>query len=31
VKEKAKKRREEFPKDYKRASDMGVRFAQIRG
>ena len=31
VEEKAKRRREEFPKDCKRAYDMGVRFAQTVG
>ena len=31
VDEKAKRRKEEFPKDCKRAFDMGVRFAQIQG
>jgi multimeric flavodoxin WrbA len=31
VEEKAKRRREEFPKDCQKAFDMGVRFAQIIG
>ena len=31
VEEKAKRRREEFPKDCQKAFDMGVRFAQIQG
>ncbi|MDD1726170.1 MAG: flavodoxin family protein [Euryarchaeota archaeon] len=31
VEEKAKRRREEFPKDCQRAVDMGVRFAQTTG
>ena len=31
VEEKAKRRKEEFPKDCHRAFDMGVRFAQIQG
>jgi hypothetical protein len=31
VEEKAKRRREEFPKDCQRAFDMGVRFAQTMG
>jgi hypothetical protein len=31
VEEKAKRRREEFPKDSQKAFDMGVRFAQIQG
>src|SRR5665647_1743077 len=31
VEEKAKRRREEFPNDCKRAYDMGVRFAQTVG
>jgi multimeric flavodoxin WrbA len=31
VEEKAKRRKEEFPKDCQKAFDMGVRFAQIQG
>ena len=31
VAEKAKRRKEEFPKDCQKAFDMGVRFAQIQG
>jgi len=31
VDEKAKRRKEEFPKDCQKAFDMGVRFAQIQG
>jgi multimeric flavodoxin WrbA len=31
VEEKAKRRKEEFPKDCQRAFDMGVRFAQTQG
>jgi hypothetical protein len=30
VEEKAKRRKEEFPKDCQKAFDMGVRFAQIQ-
>ena len=31
VEEKAKRRKEEFPKDCQKAFDMGVRFAQLQG
>jgi len=31
VEEKAKRRKEEFPKDCQKAFDMGARFAQIQG
>ena len=31
VEEKAKRRKEEFPKDCQKAFEMGVRFAQIQG
>jgi len=31
VEEKAKRRKEEFPRDCQKAFDMGVRFAQVQG